>query len=107
INVASGKSGDDFVTLSVNDAFGQTNSVSFALHVSSAVQPTLAVAIQAGQIHISITGSPNAAYDLETTSDFKTWTPAGLSITADASGNASANIPMPASKLLFARAIVK
>jgi len=107
VNLVPNKSGDDVVTISVHDNFGQTNSVSFALHVTSATAPKLGVSIQSGQLHITLTGSPNASYGLETTSDFKTWTDTGLTITADASGNASQTIPLPASPYLFARAVVK
>jgi subtilisin-like proprotein convertase family protein len=106
INVASGKSGDDYITLFVSDGFS-TNSTSFALHVSPAVGPTLGVALVGGQIHIAVKGAPNATYGFETSTDLKSWTDTGITVTTDANGNATGTIPLTPVHALFARAVVK
>jgi len=106
INLLTNKSGDDRIALFVSDGFS-TNSTSFGLHITSVVQPKLTITYSGGQLHITATGSPNTSYGLLTSTDLKTWTDAGLTFTADATGSVTVTIPLPAAPYTFARAYVK
>jgi hypothetical protein len=104
VHVVPGKSGTDRVTILVGDGTS-TVGQKFNLTVTATTNPapTLGVTLSNGQLHISLKGTANASYGLLTTSDFKTWTDTGITITADASGNATTTIPLPPQRFLFAR----
>ncbi len=108
INLVANKSGDDAVTLSVSDAFGQTNSVSFSLHVSAITGPTVAISVVNGKLQLTFAGSANATYGILSSTDLKAWSDTGLTVTTDATGAGSTTIALPAATgKTFYRAVVK
>ena len=107
VNLVKDQSGTAQVTIVLNDGF-TTISNSFKLTVTVPVAPTLALGVQNGQIHISLTGAPGVSYGLLSSTDLKTWADTGTTVTADNSGAASVSIPLPAGVGgTFYRAIVK
>jgi len=103
VHLVANASGHDRVTISVGDGV-TTVSQSFNLTVTpGAAPPKLGIKVVSGQLQITITGAPNASYGLLTTTDLKTWTDSGLTITAGATGVVTQTIPFPAARYTFAR----
>jgi hypothetical protein len=105
VHLVANASGHDRVTISVADGVA-TVSQSFNLTVTpGAVPPELGIKVVAGLLQITITGAPNASYGLLTSTDLRTWTDSGLTITAGPTGIVTQTIPFPANE--FLRAYVK
>ena len=75
------------VTVSVSDSFS-TNSVSFALQVNSSAVPTLSAVLVNGVLKVTFTGTPGAGYNIQSSSDLKTWSTIAT-VTANASTGAT------------------
>jgi hypothetical protein len=105
--VAALTTGIAHITVVARDEYGfGTNGFAMSV-ISTSYPPTLVGTLSGGQLHITLTGSPDASYGILTSPDLKTWTDAGLTIAADASGVATTTIPLPAARYTFARAYVK
>jgi len=109
INLVKDQSGSALVTIAVNDGFTTvTNSFSLTVEAAPLVGPTLAISAQGGQLHISFVGNAGATYGILSSSDLKSWSDTGLTVTADTKGAATAAIPLPASAGgTFYRAVAK
>lgn len=101
LTLIPGASGTDRVTFSVNDG-ENTSRTSFNLTVTPNTTPaSLKIAKGAGTaLTITATGTPNATYLIEGTSNFNTWTQAG-SVTIGASGTGTLTIQNNASYQFF------
>jgi subtilisin-like proprotein convertase family protein len=108
VNLVKDQSGTAVVSIVVNDGFTYVTN-SFDLTVASApVAPTLAIGVKNGQIHISFTGAAGANYGILSSTDLKSWSDTGLTVTTDASGAAAVSAPLPTSAGgTFYRAMVK
>ncbi len=84
INVAANQVGTATVTIFVTDG---ATPLSQAFRLTVGVRPTLAVNLVAGDLKITFSGTPNASYTIQSTTDLKTWTSVGT-VTADANGAA-------------------
>lgn len=101
LTLAAGKSGTERVTFSVSDG-ENTALTSFNLTVNAQVDPaSLRIAKGAGtSLTITATGTANATYVIEGTSNFNTWTQAGT-ITTDANGTGTLTIQNTGSYQFF------
>jgi len=103
-----GLTGTNRVSVMVSDGPNVvTNAFNVIVVIGTNYPPTLAATSLGGQLLITLTGSPDASYGLLTSPDLKTWTDAGMTITAGASGVATTTIPLPAARYTFARTYVK
>jgi hypothetical protein len=92
VHLVANATGNDFVTITVSDAFGQSSSASFNLHVTgAAVGPTLTISVTGNQVTLKFKGSANTALIIQASSDLKGWNNIG-NVTTDANGNAQQTV---------------
>jgi subtilisin-like proprotein convertase family protein len=106
VTVKSNVTGVAWITISVTDGINPASSQTFKLTIGSSVQPTMTITLVGNQLTIIVSGAPNASYEVQSTTDFATWTNVA-SITADATGVAHYTATISGTGLLFYRVQVK
>jgi hypothetical protein len=105
VSVVSNETGVAYITIEVTDGF-TPSSQTFKLTINEEVGPTLSIKLVGNQLTISLTGAPNAEYEVQSTSDFVTWTDVA-SITADATGAAQYTVTISGTGGKFYRVLLK
>jgi len=108
VKVAASQSGSATITVTARNEFG-TASTNFVLTVSAVVvpPPTLKLSATGNQLNLTFSGTPNASYEIQSSTDLKVWSHV-TTITANAQGAASFTATISASnKTLFFRAKVQ